>query len=550
MTERRFCNRLPVYMQIYTKILIGMAVGIVLGLVLGPQSSWLAQDMIPVRNPASLSLYSAPQRGSTLPRLPSIARSDYMLRLSVLSKKKVADQLYYEVSFVVDGRLALKDASGKLQVGHVVRGWVFAPEVPPPVSAAGFAIIDFLSPLGVAFLRLIKMVVIPLVFASLLVGVASLGNPRQLGRLGGKTLGYFLVTTSLAITIGLGVVNIIQPGRFISTSEKAKLVADYGSAARSKTQKAAEKPSSMENLLRIIPTNPVRSMASGDGKMLQIIFFATVLGFALTVLGPKRSEPVIAIFSAINDAMVKVVEFVMKLAPYGVLALVAQVIGQSGVGVLKGLIAYSATVVFGLLLHASLVYTPVVRAFGKVGPLDFWRAARPAQLIAFSTSSSSATLPVTMECAEQRLGISNRIVSFVLPLGSTVNMDGTALYQAVAAVFIAQVFEIPLSLMDQLSIVLTATLASIGAAGVPGVGMVTLALVLTAIRVPTVGIALILGVDRILDMFRTAINVTGDMSAAVLVAATEGEAVRYRSLEERKGRTDREERADKLGGDE
>jgi Na+/H+-dicarboxylate symporter len=508
--------------QIYTKIFIGMALGVLAGLALGPQSSWLAQDMIAVPDPGTLPLLAGPGAGKhpILP-LPKMVGTSYRLRMSVFGERKVDGRRYYHVGFEVDSRLALKDRSSRLRPQMTVRGWVAANKVSPPVSLLGDTIIGFISPVGSLFLRLIMMVVVPLVFSSLLCGVASLGDPRQLGRLGGKTLGYFLLTTAVAIGLGLAVVNVVQPGKAISAEAKAKLVADYGTAARSKTEKAADRPSSVENLLRMVPKNPVKALARGE--MLQIIFFAAVLGFALTLLRRETAQQVIAVFQAINDAMIKVVEWVMKLAPYGVFALVAQVVGQSGVGVLSALASYAGCVVFGLALHAVLVYTVVVRVVGKVGPLSFWRAIRPAQLIAFSTSSSSATLPVTMECAEKKLGISNRVASFVLPLGSTVNMDGTALYQGVAAVFIAQVFDIQLSLADQLSIVLTATLASIGAAGVPGVGMVTLALVLTAIQVPTVGVALILGVDRILDMFRTALNVTGDMSAAVLVASSEGE---------------------------
>ncbi|PIE17169.1 MAG: hypothetical protein CSA65_09555 [Proteobacteria bacterium] len=509
-------------MQVYTKIFIGMALGIVVGLALGPQSSWLAQDMIVVPDPGSLALKVSPEGGAhpVLP-LPKMLGTSYRLRMSVFGERSVANRRYYHVGFEVDSRLALKDRSGRLTPQLAVRGWVPAEKVSPPVSMIGDTVIGFISPIGSLFLRLIMMVVVPLVFASLLCGVASLGDPRQLGRLGGKTLGYFLLTTALAIGIGLTVVNVIEPGRSVSKADKAKLEADYGTAARAKTEKAAEQPSGVENLLRMVPKNPVKALAQGE--MLQIIFFAAVLGFALTLLRRETAQQVIAVFQAINDAMIKVVEWVMKLAPFGVFALVAQVIGQSGVGVLSALALYALCVVVGLALHATVVYTVVVRVFGKVGPVVFWRAIRPAQLIAFSTSSSSATLPVTMECAERRLGISNRVASFVLPLGSTVNMDGTALYQGVAAVFIAQVFDIELTVADQLSIVLTATLASIGAAGVPGVGMVTLALVLTAIQVPTVGVALILGVDRVLDMFRTALNVTGDMSAAVLVASSEGE---------------------------
>jgi Na+/H+-dicarboxylate symporter len=456
-------------------------------------------------------------------------------RFRILEQRRQHRRLYYRVSLKVTRRHALADPSGKLKPGTVLEGWLEASPALKPVSSLGETVMDVINPVGLVFLRLIKMVIVPLVFASLLVGVASLGDVRKLGRLGGKTLGYFLLTTTLAISIGLAYANIIRPGNYIDPVEKQELIAQYSTDATASSQQAAEQPSAVDNLLSVIPENPARSMASGE--MLQIIFFAVFFGVALTLIPDDRTRNVVAFFEAVNDAMVMCVHIIMKLAPYGVLALVANVVGQSGLSVLKALGVYSLVVLAGLATHAVAIYTSVVKLLGGINPLDFWRAIRPAQLIAFSTSSSSATLPVTMECAEKNLGISNQAVSFVLPLGATVNMDGTALYQGVAAVFIAQVFDIHLTLGDQINIVLTATLASIGAAGVPGVGMITLALVLTSIGVPTVGVALILGVDRILDMFRTATNVTGDLSATVMVAATEGEKLVYSPSGERPTRT-------------
>ena len=257
--------------------------------------------------------------------------------------------------------------------------------------------------------------------------------------------------------------------------------------------------------------------------MLQIIFFAIVFGIALTLLGPGEATPVVTFFDKVQQAMTVLIQLVMELAPFGVAALVAEVIGLSGWSVLQALLVYGLTVVIGLAIHAVLIYGGLVQVLAKVSLPTFMRAIRQAQLIAFSTSSSSATLPVSLRCAQERLGISSPVASFVLPLGSTVNMDGTAMYQGVAAVFIAQVFQLDLSLQAQLSIVLTATMASIGAAGVPGAGMITLALVLTTIGVPMAGLALILGIDRILDMCRTAVNVTGDLAVTAVVAKSEGE---------------------------
>jgi Na+/H+-dicarboxylate symporter len=507
---------------IYTKIFIGMALGAILGFLLGPRSTLLEQDEIYVASPEKLELLAAPGGSRIRHTIPDRVP----LRMTILETRHHGKELYLKVAVVISKRQVMKDRTGLLRPGMQLTAWVKGVGLPEAVSSTGRLIMDILEPVGRLFLRLIKMIIVPLVFASLLVGVASLGDIRKLGRLGGKTLGYFLLTTTIAISIGLAFANIIKPGSYIQPEERQQLMAQYKDAASAKTEAAAEQPSAVDNLLSIVPENPVKSMAGGD--MLQIIFFAVFFGVALTLIPKEKGDMVVAVFDAVNDAMVTCVNVIMMLAPYGVLALVANVVGQSGASVLIALGVYALTVMLGLLTHAACIYTSVVRVVGKVNPLDYWRAARPAQLLAFSTSSSSATLPVTMECAEKNLGISGQVASFVLPLGSTVNMDGTALYQGVAAVFIAQVFGIHLTLGDQLNVVLTATLASIGAAGVPGVGMVTLALVLTSIGVPTVGVALILGVDRILDMFRTSVNVTGDLSAAVLVAATEGETLSYR----------------------
>jgi len=525
--------------KIYTKIFIGMAVGIVLGFAFGPTSALLTKDLLAYRDAGKLRLLQAPGGAAMRIKLPSKVKAD----LKILEERRMGKELFYRVSTEVTERQALKGGvgpdGGPLKPGTVIQGWVAANKrdqrgnivriVPEATSYVGETFIAWTYPVGLVFLRLIKMVIVPLVFASLLCGVASLGDIRKLGRLGAKTLGYFLLTTCLAISIGLAVANVVKPGRFITGPDRARLEQQFQADASAKTKKAAEQPSAVDNLLGIIPDNPVQSMA--NGKMLQIIFFALFFGVALTLIPEDKSKKIIVVMEAINDTMVMCVHLIMKLAPYGVLALVAKVVGHAGVGVLKALGVYSLVVLAGLAIHAVAVYTTVVRMFGKVSAPDFWRAIRPAQLIAFSTSSSSATLPVTMDCAEKNLGVSHQSVSFVLPLGATVNMDGTALYQGVAAVFIAQVYGWDLTLMDQLTIVLTATMASIGAAGVPGVGMVTLAMVLTAIcppgQDPTVGVGLIMGVDRILDMFRTATNVTGDMSATVMVAATEGETLQY-----------------------
>lgn len=381
--------------------------------------------------------------------------------------------------------------------------------------------IQVIRPVGDAFIRLITMLVVPLVFASLLVGVASLGDLTKLGRIGGKTIVYYLATTAIAITIGLVLANLVRPGSRLDPEVKDQLLTDFSGAAQVNIEQATGSPSVVDTLLDIIPTNPAASLA--EANMLQVIFFALLFGIALTYLEKSKSEPILSFMEGVNEAMIQLVHLVMKIAPFGVFALIAAIVGQYGLGILKTLILYSLVVVVALAIHAGVVYPMAVRFLAGMNPIHFFKGIAPAQLVAFSTSSSNATLPVTMECAEENLGVSEEVSAFVLPLGATVNMDGTAIYQGVATIFIAQVYGLDLTFSQQLMVVLTATLASIGAAGVPGVGMITLALVLQTVGVPLEGIALILGVDRILDMCRTAVNVTGDASCAVVVSASEGE---------------------------
>lgn len=539
-------------MQIYTKILLGMAVGTVIGLTLGPNSALLEHDLYRVDDARMVELRLAPDeqapRVQFPPGLELELRAQQTQTASFTDAKGSAFELpaWVKVRFRYDKRMALKDGQGTLKKqlgdpkqGDPVEAWLriehkrldeggFASS-PVPVSAVGDMVIDWLRPVGALFMRLIKMVIVPLVFASLLVGVASLGDIRKLGRLGGKTLALYMMTTAMAVSIGLICADIIDPGTFISAQDRAQLLAQFGSEAGAKAEAAAEAKSAVDNILAIVPENPVASLAAGD--MLPIIFFALVFGIALTLIGPGEGKVVVNFFDKVQQAMVVVIHMVMAVAPFGVAALMAEVVGMAGFSILKALVVYALTVLLGLTIHAVFVYGGLVKVLGRLRFFDFLRAIRPAQLIAFSTSSSSATLPVSMEVAEENLGVSNPVASFVLPLGSTVNMDGTALYQGVAAIFIAQVFQMDLDLAAQLGIVLTATMASIGAAGVPGAGMVTLAMVLTAAGIPQVGLALILGMDRLLDMFRTTVNVTGDLAVTSVMAATEGEVLQPLSPE-------------------
>ncbi len=531
-------------MQLYTKILIGMVVGALVGLLLGPNSLFLTHDVYAIRDASQIVFQQNPADASSHVHMPAgvpiqmrLLETTFEQHLDLLGQEREVP-VWAKVRFPFGRRLALADQSGHLRQqlgglspGGAVEGWLQISRTPlegggfafspQPISRFGEQVITILRPIGQIFMRLIKMVVVPLVFASLLVGVASLGDIRKLGRLGSRTLGLYLGTTAAAVSIGLACAYVVQPGQFIDPADRTVLLAQFGAAAGDRMSAAAVSPSMVDTLLDVIPTNPIDSLASGN--MLQIIFFAIVLGVAITALGSEENTSVITLFEKLQNAMIVIIDWVMALAPYGVAALIAEVVGTSGISVLTALLVYGGTVVLGLAIHGGIVYGGLVRLLSRLSWISFMRAARPAQLIAFSTSSSSATLPVSIECAEKNIGVSNPVASFVLPLGSTVNMDGTALYQGVAAIFIAQVFQTDLSFGNQLGIVLAATMASIGAAGVPGAGIITLALVLTSTGIPTVGLALILGVDRILDMFRTAVNVTGDLAITTVMAKSEGE---------------------------
>jgi Na+/H+-dicarboxylate symporter len=381
---------------------------------------------------------------------------------------------------------------------------------------------NYIRPLGTLFIRLITMIAAPLVLASLIVGAASISEPGKLGRIGVKTVALYLSTTALAITIGLVLAALLKPGAGIPQETSARLLASYQTQTAAPLERA-ENLSPIDLLLSLVPANPFEALATGN--MLQIVFFALLAGIALTLIPPAKAEPVIRFFDGFTDLLIKIVDLVMRLAPIGVLALVMAVTAEFGFGILGALGWYATVVLLGLLLHFFGVYGAILRVLvGRRMPLArFYRAMTPVHLVAFSSSSSAATLPINIETSQRRLGVSERVSAFVLPLGATVNMDGTALYQGVAAAFIAQVYGLPLSLSDQVEIVLMATLASIGTAAVPGAGIVMLVMVLKAVGVPVDGIALIVGIDRLLDMCRTVVNVTGDAAVAVVVAASEGE---------------------------
>jgi len=388
----------------------------------------------------------------------------------------------------------------------------------------------YIRPFGTIFITMLKLIAVPLVLASLVVGVSSLNDMTKLSRMGGKTIGIYMVTTIFAITIGLTLVNIMQPGDTLPPDTQESLMASYSEnlEGREDAAELVTERNILDFFVDIVPENFIES-ASDNSNMLQVVFVAILLGIGIISIPVQKGAILIDFFDSLNEVIIKIVDFIMKTAPYGVFALMAVVIvdlagddlGQA-MNLLYALGWYCTAVVLGLLLHVILVYSALFKVFSNMKLIDFFRAIRPAILLGFSTSSSMATLPVTMERVEKNLGVGEEVSSFVLPVGATINMDGTSLYQAIAAVFIAQAIGIDLTIVQQLTIVLTATLASIGAAGVPGAGIIMLVIVLQAIEVPVEGIALILGVDRILDMCRTAVNITGDAAVSVAVAHTEG----------------------------
>lgn len=376
------------------------------------------------------------------------------------------------------------------------------------VSPDVFKVLDtyVFTPLGQIFLNLINMLVVPIVFFSITLGVAGLGDPKKLGRIGFKTISFFLVTTAFAIIIGLSLAMIIQPGH----------VGNFDTEGAS--FEAEEAPSTGETLLNIIPSNPIQAFA--EGNMLQIIAFSIFVGFGIAMLG-KKAEALLTVVEQGNNLMMYLVNIVMKFAPYGTFGLIATAVGSQGLSAIKAMGLYMVVVVLALIIHSIVTYGSAVFFLAKYNPFSFFKKFSPAMSVAFSTSSSNATLPVSMETAQKELNIPKSISSFVQPLGATINMDGTAIMQGVATIFIAQVYGVNLSTMELVTVVLTAVLASIGTAGVPGVGLILLAMVFSSVGLPVAGIGLILGIDRLLDMARTAVNITGDAACALVVSETE-----------------------------
>ncbi len=576
-------------MKLYTKIIIGMVAGILVGILFGKTGFFMPRDRLTVIPDLGRQLLDKPEPGATSTSFPldvtdlaieNISRTGgttyYQVTLEAVAETperdgfmlKDADTEIRKNWIIFDESATRKPfyyltpsvhAAGERIPPHMqkvpiletraiasetwlkvrlpkgegrdeIKGWLAGDERIIQYSSSGGRLLEYLGILGNIFLLMISMIVVPLIFCSLTVAVGGLGNIRQLGRLGGKTFVFFMGTTVCAIIIGLLLANIVKPGTYMSEIDKARLLLEFQGGASQRLVAVQGQEASLLTFIKqfvtqIIPKNPVR--AAVEGEILQVLFFAILFGLTIAMLPEDKSKMLVKFFDGVNESLILMVSIIMQFAPLGVFGLIAKIVGASGFGILKTLLVYALVVLGGLTLHVFLVYCPLVYLFSRINPFNLLKAIRQAQLIAFGTSSSSATFPVTKRCVEDNLNVSSKISSFVLPLGTTINMDGTALYQGVATLFIAQVFGMDLSFFQQATIVITATLASVGAAGVPGVGLITLTMILISIGIPTEGIALILGVDRFLDMFRTMVNVTGDSSCTVIIAATEGEEPRF-----------------------
>jgi Na+/H+-dicarboxylate symporter len=386
-------------------------------------------------------------------------------------------------------------------------------------------VVDWIKPFGTIFINLLKMIAVPLIVVSLIVGLADLKDIAKLSKLGGRTVLFYLGSTVVAVSIGLGLANLIKPGRYINQESRESLLRNFAVDASQKIEMAesAKKSGPLQPLVDIVPDNFFKAL-SDNGSMLQVILFVILLGIGLILIEESKAKPVVDFFKGLNDVIMKIIDIIMLFSPYGVFALMASLMVEiPDFSTLRALGIYGLTVVLGLLIMTFIFYPTLLMVFAKVNPIKFFKAIAPAQLLAFSTSSSAATLPVTMECVTEHVGVDEEVSSFVLPLGATVNMDGTSLYQAVAAIFIAQaMLPIPLDLNTQLMIVVTATLASIGSAAVPSAGMVMLVIVLGQAGIPEAGLALIFAIDRPLDMCRTVVNITSDSTVATIVAKSVG----------------------------
>lgn len=383
------------------------------------------------------------------------------------------------------------------------------------------AVNDYIAyPIGQVFLRMLFMVVMPLVFASISLGVAGLGDIRKVGRVGGKAVGYFLVTTAMAATLGLIVVNVMRPWERVTPETREALMTRFADDASGRVQTAESTTFGIQTIVNIVPRNPIQ--AAADTDMLGVIFFGLVFGAALTLIPIERAKPMTDWLEALNDVVIQIIHFAMWIAPFGVAALIFGVASRFGFDLLVAIAAFVVTVLLALILHVALTLSFIIRFLIGLSPFKFFSRIKAALITAFSTSSSSATLPTALEVAEEQLGVPRRIAGFVLPIGSTMCMNGTSIFEGITVIFVAEIFNVQLSLIQMVIVMIMSVITAVGAAGVPGGSIPLLVGILAMFGVPGEGIAIVLGVDRILDMSRTTVNVCSDISAATWVAKSEG----------------------------
>lgn len=413
-----------------------------------------------------------------------------------------------------------------------VSGWLVNKSIASGVedpSILGISIVGVFDYIGSLFLNGLKMIIVPLIMSSIIVGVAGIGSGGNLGKLGGRTMMFYVVTTLAATMVGLLLINIIGPGYVDGVPAGDMLALDSSGAEIAKIAEGRGPGDVAKVFHDMVPPNIVK--AAADGQMLGIIFFALLFGYFMTRVQSDLAETLFKFWDSVFHVMMKMTEWIMKFAPIGVYGLVAKVVAQAGFGAVRPLAVFAITVIIALAIHVAIILPLFLKFYGKVRPYKMFPAMAPAMLTAFSTSSSSATLPITMECVEENLGVSNKISSFVLPLGATVNMNGTALYECAAAMFLAQAYGLDLTIGTQFSIVFIALLTSVGVAGVPSASLVAIAIILGAVGLPVEAIGVLLVFDRILDMLRTSVNIFGDACCAVIIARLDGEETKIAAAE-------------------
>jgi proton glutamate symport protein len=493
--------------KLYQQILIGFVLGIIFGAVFKVDHHRLditsGSENVPVKDWAEVSYI----------KKDSVLKSfDINSQIAIV---KFYEGLAKQDAQLKDIKLKIKYPGGKEQAYENLKG------VSRP-SSIGSAI----KPVGEVFIRLLNMIAVPLVLASLIVGAASLSNLRHLAKIGGKLLALYAMTAVLSVSMGQVLAVIVQPGNTISPETKIRLVETYRDEVTAPLQQNYSF-SMIDFLVDIVPKNPFKSLAESD--FLQIVFFAILTGLILCVIPENKARPVINFFDGFSDAMIKLVEKVILFAPLAIFALISATVSEFGFDIIKTLFWYSLTAITGLIIITFGIYPAVLKIFSKADAVDFFKAQKEVLAVGFTTSSSSATLPVTIDVCENRLGIPNRIASFILPIGTTINKDGTAMFQAVAAIFIAQVYGFELSFTQQLTIFITCVITGAATAPVAGAGIIMLVVVLKAVGLPVEGIALIIGVDRLINMCRVVPNVVGDTLACVVIADSEGELGEFKT---------------------